>query len=91
MLAHTCSAFITIVERFGGKFLFKLPLYGEAKLALLCWLALPFFNGASLLYEWVRPHILDLYQSVRSNAQEVQGKKDDDGVPPCGVLFACYA
>lgn len=69
------SAFITIIERFAYKVLFRIPMYGEMKLLFLAFLVLPQFNGANALYEAARPYIIDLYNTIYSSAQEL--KSDD--------------
>jgi TB2/DP1, HVA22 family len=73
------SSLITIFERFGAVVLFRIPFYAELKLALLCWLVLPMTNGAKQLYEMGRPHLVELYNATRKNAQEATGKEEDAG------------
>ena len=69
------SAFLTIVERFAYKLLFRIPLYSEIKLLFIAFLVLPQFSGAQALYDMARPYIIELYNTINSSAQEL--KSDD--------------
>jgi hypothetical protein len=69
------SAAISIVERFLGRILYRLPFFTELKLVFLMWLVLPYFNGAAALYDFVRPQITNSYSVVRQNVNELKGSK----------------
>jgi hypothetical protein len=74
------SSFFTIFERFGYRILFKLPFYSEFKLALLAWLALPAFSGASMIYNNARPYLIDFYNTLRSTTDEIRDEAESKGL-----------
>jgi receptor expression-enhancing protein 5/6 len=67
------SAGISIVERFLGGVLYRLPFFTEIKLIFLMWLVLPYFKGAAALYEFSRPQINKGFSVVRQNVDELKG------------------
>jgi receptor expression-enhancing protein 1/2/3/4 len=56
------STYISLLEVLGDSLLFWLPFYYEAKVLLLGWLVLPYFRGASVLYDRVVSPYLHRYE-----------------------------
>lgn len=83
------SAFLTIIERFGYRVLFMLPFYAEMKLALLAWLVLPYFNGASMIYDNARPYLIDFYNALRQTTDELRDEAENKGAPNHCLLGQC--
>mmetsp|Transcript_7033 Transcript_7033/g.25020 ORF Transcript_7033/g.25020 Transcript_7033/m.25020 type:complete len:179 (-) Transcript_7033:118-654(-) len=84
-IVSTC---FTILEMFGDALVSWLPLYYEAKIACLVWLALPRFKGATTIYtNYVGP-LLDTYEAdidggldaVRAKVGEKVGELRRGGV-----------
>jgi len=65
----------TILELFGDALVSWLPLYYEAKIGFLLWLALPRFQGATIIYERFVSPILDEYEKdIDGRLEAVKGK-----------------
>jgi receptor expression-enhancing protein 5/6 len=66
---------ITLFELTFAKFIEWIPFWSYAKLIATCWLVLPYFSGASYVYErYVRPFYMNPQQTV--NIWYIPRKKD---------------
>ncbi|KAL2226123.1 UNVERIFIED_CONTAM: HVA22-like protein a [Sesamum indicum] len=64
---------ITLFELTFAKVLEWFPIWSYAKLIAICWLVLPYFNGAAYVYEnWIRP----FYRNPQVKLWYVPRKKD---------------
>ncbi|KAK4429979.1 HVA22-like protein a [Sesamum alatum] len=64
---------ITLFELTFAKLLEWFPIWSYAKLIAVCWLVLPYFNGAAYVYEnWIRP----FYRNPQVKLWYVPRKKD---------------
>lgn len=66
-------ALLAIVERFAYPVIAWMPLYAEAKLVLLCWLALPPFSGATLVYLNARPVLVQATLRIKTFVRQIRG------------------
>lgn len=69
-------AFVAIAERFAYRVIPWLPFYAEMKLAFLCWLALPPFSGATLLYITARPLLVQVTTRLKTVLRQIRGVDD---------------
>lgn len=62
-LMYWCvSTYFSFVEAFGDRILSWVPLYYEAKVALLIWLVTPYFKGATKIYDRLLAPYLHQYE-----------------------------
>jgi hypothetical protein len=65
----------TAFELVADRLVSWLPLYYEAKILFVCWLALPAFRGASVLYHGVVARYLELYEPDIDRHLEAAGAR----------------
>eukprot|EP01026_Neomeris_dumetosa_P041901 TRINITY_DN3477_c1_g2_i1.p1 TRINITY_DN3477_c1_g2~~TRINITY_DN3477_c1_g2_i1.p1 ORF type:complete len:173 (-),score=13.34 TRINITY_DN3477_c1_g2_i1:327-824(-) len=84
-------AFIHAIEDVGLFILEWVPLYYEVKLLLLCWLILPQFQGATLLYtDFVKPFLLKYKDQIAPWMKTTEGLLETPALPLATNLVQRY-
>ncbi|KAL6567718.1 hypothetical protein OROGR_001386 [Orobanche gracilis] len=87
-------SFITLFELTFSKVLEWFPIWSYAKLICVCWLVLPYFNGASYVYgNFVRPFVGNPQVRMvrvrpRANVTTIINRRRDDIPIPAETYYA---
>ncbi|KAK9119308.1 hypothetical protein Scep_017401 [Stephania cephalantha] len=74
---------MTLFELTFAKVIECLPFWPYLKLAVTCWLVLPYFNGAAYVYEhyvrptFLKPHTINMWYIPKGKSKEIFSRPDD--------------
>nr|QDL88596.1 HVA22-like isoform X3 [Cymbidium goeringii] len=71
-------SFMTLMEMVAEPVLYWMPIYYEMKLAVVAWLVLPQFRGASFIYERFVREKLKKYRAMTGQHAYVKEGEDDE-------------
>ena len=74
-ICRVVNTIFTAFELFADRLISWMPLYWEAKILFVCWLTLPAFRGASVLYHSVVQRYLEHYEPDIDRHLEAAGAK----------------